>query len=85
MTIRKLSGHNSAQATVYENGDRVDLISYVTRVITVKHENGKRMVECTGTYSTTTRKHIGWFCHEYLPGVSYYDLKAIVGAGFVEM
>ena len=83
MTIRKLNGHNSAQATVYENGNQVDLISYITRVITVKHENGKRMIECTGLYSRTTIKHIGWFCREYLPDLTYYDIKNIVGKGFV--
>lgn len=83
MTIRKLNGHNSAQACVTENGNEINLISYVTRIITVKHENGKRMVECTGTYSRTTIKHIGWFCKEYLPDLCYYDMKRIAGKGFV--
>ena len=83
MTIRKLNGHNSAQACVTENGNEINLVSYVTRVITVKHENGKRLIECTGTYSCTTIRHIGWFCKEYLPDLCYYDIKQIVGKGFV--
>ena len=85
MTIRKLAGHDSAQACVAENGNELNLISYVTRIVTVKHENGKRFIECTGLYSRTTIKHIGWFVREYLPDLTYYDIKNIVGAGFVEM
>ena len=81
--MKRLAGHEYAQAAVYENGNQLDLISYVTRVITVKRENGKRMVECTGTYSRTTIKHIGWFCNEYLPDLCYYDMKRIAGKGFV--
>ena len=81
--MKRLAGHEYAQAAVYENGNQLDLISYVTRVITVKHENGKRMIECTGTYSRTTIKHIGWFCKEYLPDLCYYDMKQIAGKGFV--
>lgn len=83
MTIRKLNGHNSAQACVTENGNGINLISYTTRVITVKRENGKRMIECTGLYSRTSIKHIGWFCREYLPDLTYHDIKNIVGKGFV--
>ena len=81
--MKRLAGHEYAQAAVYENGNQIDLISYVTRVITVKHENGKRLIECTGLYSRTTIKHIGWFCREYLPDLTYYDIKNIVGKGFV--
>lgn len=83
MSIKRLEGHKSAQACVIENENQLDLVSYATRVITVKHENGKRMIECTGTYSATTRKHINWFCREYLPDLSYYDMKGIAGKGFV--
>ena len=83
--MKRLAGHEYAQAAVYENGNQLDLISYITRVITVKHENGKRMIECTGLYSRTTIKHIGWFCREYLPDLTYYDIKNIAGKGFVEI
>ena len=30
---------------------------------------------CTGTYSVTTRKHIGAFMHEYGNGASYHTAK----------
>ena len=83
--MKRLAGHEYAQAAVYENGNQLDLISYVTRVITVKHKNGKRMIECTGLYSRTTIKHIGWFVREYLPDLTYYDIKNIAGKGFVEI
>lgn len=81
--MKRLAGHEYAQACVFENNNQLDLVSYVTRVITVKHENGKRMIECTGLYSRTTIKHIGWFCREYLPDLTYHDIKNIVGKGFV--
>lgn len=79
---KSLQGHNQAAAKVYiyDNGD-IDLYSYSTRVISIS--GGK--IECTGTYSATTRKHIGLFCREYLPGRSYYDIKAIAGRGMVSL
>lgn len=40
-------------------------------------------VECTGTYSQTTRKQIGWFLKEYMPHLNYFDMKSIVGKGMV--
>lgn len=83
---RNLHGHESAACHVrtYDNGN-IDFISYVTRVISIVFKNGRRMVECTGTYSATTRKQIGWFLKEYAPDLNYYDMKAIAGEGFVEI
>lgn len=42
-------------------------------------------MECTGTYSATTRKQMAWFLKEYAPDLTYYDMKAIVGKGAVAM
>ena len=83
--VKSLSKHKSAQCLVieYDNGD-YDLISYSTNVIKVRFKGGKRFIECTGLYSATTRRHIGWFCYEYLPDLCYYDIKEIVGCGMVE-
>lgn len=36
---------------------------------------------CTGTYSATTRKQIGWFLKEYFGNVAYQDIKFIVETG----
>ena len=86
--IKKIKGHESAQVRVRLHNDAngvtksIDLISYDTRVVTVDL-TGERRIECTGLYSRTTIKHIGWFVREYLPGLSYYDIKKIVGEGFV--
>lgn len=88
-TIKKLSDHASAQARVRIDTDNngiitaIHLISYTTRVITIEYRDGGRFVECTGTYSLTTSKHITWFCREYMPDKCYYDMRAIAGAGFV--
>ena len=87
MTTKKLSGHQSAQCRVniFDNGD-IDFISYVTRVISIrKDKNGNRQVECTGTYSATTRKQIGYFLREYAPDLSYYDIKGIASKGYITM
>lgn len=85
MLKKNLKDHASAQCHVEIENDRVIFVSYTTPVIFITHENGKRRVECTGTYSQTTRKQIGWFCKEYLPEYNYHNMKAIVGAGAIEM
>ena len=79
-----LKNHAYAQChiRVHDSGD-VDFISYYTRVISMVYRNGQRMIECTGTYSQTTRKQIGWFLKEYAPDLNYYDMKEIVGKGMV--
>lgn len=83
---KRLRDHASASCKVVINeGESINLISYTTRVITIYHEGGKRFVECTGTYSATTRKHISWFLREYAPDLSYYDMKRIAGGAAVAM
>ena len=79
-----LRNHAAAQChiRIHDNGD-IDFISYYTRVISIVYRDGKRMIECTGTYSATTRKQIGWFLKEYAPDKNYYDMKAIAGEGFI--
>lgn len=72
---RVLKDHPSSQCGVIVRGDTVEFYSYSTLVITLK---GKEL-KCTGTYSPTTRKQIGWFLKEYAPSLSYYDVKAIAG------
>ena len=85
MLKKKLRDHASAQCLIEIENDRVVFISYTTPVIFITHENGKRRVECTGTYSQTTRKQIGWFLREYLPEFCYQDMKRIAGQGAVQM
>ena len=51
------------------------LQSYSTDVIIVD----KGLLECTGLYSMTTRKHISAFLREYYPDITFYDVKAIAG------
>ena len=53
------------------------LRSYATDVIIV--ENG--LMECTGLYSMTTRKHISAFLLEYYPQITFNMVKAIAGTG----
>lgn len=61
-----------AQAGIVRDKDGTHLISYSTRVITI---NNQGWMICTGTYSATTRKHIGAFLKECGNGAIYYDAK----------
>ncbi|MBQ1571606.1 MAG: hypothetical protein IIZ78_10810 [Clostridiales bacterium] len=75
-TLRKMP---YAQAKVRDYADigydlRV-LQSYKTDVIIVD----KGIMECTGLYSMTTRKHISAFLWEYYPAISFNMVKAIAG------
>lgn len=77
LEIRKLTNHKSAQCHVLiEDNGTINFISYTTLVIqAIPHTSGKYALFCTGTYSQTTRKQIGWFLKEYFGDVSYYDMK----------
>lgn len=81
----KLKNHPNAQCCVIERESERLLISYTTLVIRMTFVDGKRYLECTGTYSATTRKHIGWFLKEYAQHLTYQDMKRIVGMGPVAM
>ncbi len=72
MTIKKLTDHRYSQCHVEiaPNGD-VYFFSYVTLVCSI--EAG--WLSCTGTYSQTTRKQIGWFLKEYAPMMNYHNAK----------
>lgn len=83
---KTLKNHPYAQCYVCINDDNsVDFISYRTRVITIQIINNRRFIECTGTYSMTTIKQIGWFLKEYAPDLYYYDMKRIAYKGVTEM
>ena len=85
----KMDSHKYANCriSVYREDGRVtsvSLQSYSTDVcgIYLDEPDGAWHVYCTGTYSQTTRKQIGWFarelCYAYAPcEMSYYDFKTI--------
>jgi len=77
----RLSHHAGCQCKVKTYSDGViDFISYTTLVIRatpVGDDNYE--LECTGTYSPTTRKQIGYFLKEYFGELTYYDMKEIAG------
>lgn len=85
----KMDSHKYANCriSVYCKDDRVycvSLWSYSTDVcgIYLDDANSAWYVYCTGTYSPTTRKQIGWFaselCYAYAPcKIDYYCFKAI--------
>lgn len=64
MKIKKLSAMPYAQAHVeIDNAGNIYLFSYVTLTCTITNDG---WLTCTGTYSQTTRKHIGAFMREYV-------------------
>ena len=71
----KLKNHPYAQCSVrvYLDGSVV-FTSYSTDVIYID-EDGWLYV--TGLYSATTRKQIGYFLKEYVPALSYQDIKML--------
>ena len=73
----KYCPYGSAGVIKSEDGS-IHLCSYTTRVISIDPEG---LLECTGTYSATTRKHIGAFLKEYAPRLSYYDAKEAAATG----
>ena len=85
MTTRKLNNHPFSKCHIEQNENRTCFVSYNTAVIFIEYRNGERFIECSGTYSQTTRKQIGWFLKEYAPDLCYQDMKRIAGAGMVQM
>lgn len=72
---KKLKNMPYAQAQVRENENYIVLVSYQTDVIIFDKQMSE--IVCTGTYSPTTRKHIGAFLKEYFPQLSYQDMKQL--------
>lgn len=62
-----------------ENPTQISFISYRTVVIYATKKDNVWYIECSGTYSQTTRKQISWFLREYFPKINYYDMKEIAG------
>lgn len=76
MTKTNLKSMPYAQATVIII-DEIVLRSYQTDVIIVTADG---WLSCTGTYSQTTRKHIGAFVREYNFG-TYQTAKTLYEEG----
>ena len=70
----KIPGHESAACKVIHCADgSVILQSYSTKVICIDADG---WLYCSGLYSRTTIKHIGWFMRLYGHGCGYYTAKA---------
>lgn len=72
MTKKKLKycPYGQAYSVIDENG-AISLVSYSTTVIVI---DPMGWLTCSGTYSQTTRKHIGAFMKEYTT-FTYYTAK----------
>ena len=76
----KLTEHKSANCYVLisENGNNIQFISYSTVVLNcdaISDRACEYVISCSGLYSMTTRKQIGWFLKEYFNNLSYYSVK----------
>lgn len=71
----KLKNHPYAQCSVRVLIDgSVVFTSYKTDVIYIDNEG---WLYVTGLYSATTRKQIGYFLKEYVPFLSFQDIKSL--------
>ena len=79
--IKRFDGHKKSQAYVMVNEDemRYILVSYKTWIVEAVRYEGGYKIRCSGLYSRTTIKHIGWFLRDYFPKLSCYDIKKIAG------
>lgn len=77
LETRKLTNHKHSKCHVeIEDNGTINFISYTTLVIrAVPFEGYGSILYCTGTYSQSTRRQIGWFLKEYFGDISYYDMK----------
>lgn len=77
---KKLTGHPAAHCKVIIiNNDLIVFISYKTVVISAEKYEYGYIMRCSGLYSRTTRRQIGWFLREYFNNVSFHDIKRISG------
>lgn len=71
----KLRNHPYAQCSVRELIDgSVVFTSYNTDVIYIDKDG---WLYVRGLYSMTTRKQIGYFLKEYVPALTYQDIKSL--------
>ena len=71
----KLKNHPHAQCSVRELIDgSVVFTSYNTDVIYIDKDG---WLYVSGLYSATTRKQIGYFLKEYVPALTYQDIKSL--------
>lgn len=77
---KALKGHDQANCYVFKTSSgKWGLCSYNTVVLLIDTDN---YLECTGLYSMTTRRHIGWFLSEYFPHLNYYFVKDMAMKGY---
>lgn len=71
----KLKNHPYAQCSVRVLLDgSIVFTSYNTDVIYIDKDG---WLYVSGLYSATTRKQIGYFLKEYVPALSYQDIKSL--------
>ena len=68
---KKLDRMPYAQAGIISRPDGTQLVSYETIVCEVIDS----WLHCYGTFSASTRKHIGAYLKEVAPALCYYDAK----------
>lgn len=73
--IMKLKNHPYAQCSVRVLLDgSIVFTSYNTDVIYIDKDG---WLYVSGLYSATTRKQIGYFLKEYVPALTYQDIKSL--------
>ena len=75
--LERLEGHKYANAHIQRYSDGIiQLWSYRTMIL--EYNTREKTIHCTGLYSMTTRKHIGWFMNQFFNNkYNYHDIKYI--------
>ena len=74
--LERLKGHEHAQAHIIRSNNKIELWSYRTMIL--EYNTIEKTIHCTGLYSSTTRRHIGWFMDQFFNNkYNYYDIKYI--------
>ena len=83
--MASMPGANCKVAIKFEDGvpTEIALISYTTTVVVLKKNGDKYSMECSGTYSQTTRRHINRFTKEFTGENMYYSCRDAVSRGDV--
>lgn len=74
--LERLDGHKQANAHIIRENNNIILVSYSTAILW--YDTMENTVYCSGLYSMTTRKHIGWFMNQFFNNkYNYHDIKYI--------
>lgn len=77
-----MPNHKQAACRVHITDDGTRVLQSYNTLVAAYNPNTKT-IECSGTYSNTTTRHIGWFAQFFVPGANYYTFKDAINKDVV--